>query len=281
MRGVQAAVALRRQRSRREERKRRAHQLLAGERDAAALYRRRLRRGGAGAGTGALAQHSLRHHALHIGLVFLFIGFLMVITAMIPGTWRRMRGVQAAVALRRQRSRREERKRRLTNSSLESVTPRPSTGDGFVEEEPAPAPARSRSILFGITLFHIGLVFLFIGFLMVITAMIPGYMEKAEAYDLVGTGTFFVVLGGVLTLVNRVISRREEDSLQEYVSGRLARSRSGGRLMRDTEASLAAEAALAGIAEETVGLGKDSSGDSQAALLGVAEPRDYTAKARG
>ncbi|KAF0311641.1 hypothetical protein FJT64_017584 [Amphibalanus amphitrite] len=117
-----------------------------------------------------------------------------------------MRGVQAAVALRRQRSRREERQRRLTNSSLDSATPRTSLSETHFET-PAPSePSKSRSILFGITLFHIGLVLLFIGFLLVITAMIPRYSSGAKAYDLAGTGTFFVVLGGVMTLLNRVIS---------------------------------------------------------------------------
>ena len=148
-----------------------------------------------------------------------------------------MRGVQAAVALRRQRSRREERQRRLTNSSLDSVTPRTSVGEDHFEPSHA-EPSKSRSILFGITLFHIGLVLLFIGFLLVITAMIPRYSSGAKAYDLAGTGTFFVVLGGVLTLINRVISRREDDSLEQYVSGRLARSKSGGRLVRDSDSGL-------------------------------------------
>ncbi|XP_043211843.1 uncharacterized protein LOC122376179 [Amphibalanus amphitrite] len=149
-----------------------------------------------------------------------------------------MRGVQAAVALRRQRSRREERQRRLTNSSLDSATPRTSLSETHFET-PAPSePSKSRSILFGITLFHIGLVLLFIGFLLVITAMIPRYSSGAKAYDLAGTGTFFVVLGGVMTLLNRVISRREDDSLEKYVSGRLARSKSGGRLVRDSDSGL-------------------------------------------
>ncbi|XP_037094186.1 uncharacterized protein LOC119114068 [Pollicipes pollicipes] len=142
-----------------------------------------------------------------------------------------MRGVQGA-ALRRQRSRLEAQQRRGTSLSLEGATEqlrRPSTQ----------SLAQPSGLIWGITLFHIGLVFLVIGFLMVITAMIPGYMEKAEAYDLVGTGTFFVVLGGVLTLINRVITRREEDSLGKYVTGRLARSRSGGRLAKDANGARA------------------------------------------
>ena len=142
-----------------------------------------------------------------------------------------MRGVQGA-ALQRQRSRLEAQ-RRGTGSSLQ-----------VDREESRPITQRLTapgSILFGITLFHIGLVFLIIGFLMVITAMIPGYMESDEARDLVGTGSFFVCFGGALTLLNRILTKREEDSLGEYVSSRLARSKSGGRLVRDAESGLTPE----------------------------------------
>ena len=210
-----------------------------------------------------------------------------------------MRGVQAAVALRRQRSRHEERQRRLTNSSIDSITPRTSTADAHYEPPP-PAQGKSRSILFGISLFHIGLVFLFVGFLLVITGMIPRYSSGAKGYDLAGTGTFFVVIGGVLTLLNRVISRREDDSLEKYVSGRLARSKSGGRLVRDcdsgltpdvhrrghrrasrtprsprspggasTPASLDAEAALTEIPEETATVAAESPGGNGEVTLTI------------
>ena len=141
-----------------------------------------------------------------------------------------MRGVQGA-ALRRQRSRLDAQRRGTSGSLAEAGEVRRAT-------ERLTAPG---SILFGITLFHIGLVFLFIGFLMVITAMIPGYIESDKARDVVGTGSFFVCFGGALTLLNRILSKREEDSLSEYVSTRLARSKSGGRLVRDAESGLTPE----------------------------------------
>ncbi|XP_043243921.1 uncharacterized protein LOC122392742 [Amphibalanus amphitrite] len=139
-----------------------------------------------------------------------------------------MRGVQGA-ALRRQRSR-EAAQRRGTSGSL--VDP----GETRTITERITAPG---SILFGITLFHIGLVFLIIGFLIIITAMIPGsYVESGGSSDMIGTGSFFVCFGGALTLLNRILTKREEDSLGEYVSSRLARSKSGGRLVRDAESGL-------------------------------------------
>lgn len=53
--------------------------------------------------------------------------------------------------------------------------------------------------------------------------------------DLVATGLFAVVLGIFLIVLNCLISKREEDDLEEYVQRQLTRSRSGHRLERDLE----------------------------------------------
>lgn len=53
--------------------------------------------------------------------------------------------------------------------------------------------------------------------------------------DLVATGLFAVVLGIFLIVLNCLISKREEDDLEEYVQRQLTRSRSGHRLERDVE----------------------------------------------
>lgn len=53
--------------------------------------------------------------------------------------------------------------------------------------------------------------------------------------ELVATGLFAVVLGIFLIILNCLISKREEDDLEEYVQRQLTRSRSGHRLERDLE----------------------------------------------
>lgn len=49
------------------------------------------------------------------------------------------------------------------------------------------------------------------------------------------TGLFAVILGIFLIVLNCLISKREEDDLEEYVQRQLTRSRSGHRLERDLE----------------------------------------------
>lgn len=51
--------------------------------------------------------------------------------------------------------------------------------------------------------------------------------------ELVCTGLFAVGLGVFLIVLNGLISKREEDDLEEYVQRQLTRSRSGHRLERD------------------------------------------------
>lgn len=52
---------------------------------------------------------------------------------------------------------------------------------------------------------------------------------------MVATGLFAVILGAFLLILNCLISKREEDDLEEYVQRQLTRSRSGHRLERDLE----------------------------------------------
>lgn len=52
---------------------------------------------------------------------------------------------------------------------------------------------------------------------------------------MVATGLFAVILGIFLIVLNCLISKREEDDLEEYVQRQLTRSRSGHRLERDLE----------------------------------------------
>lgn len=59
--------------------------------------------------------------------------------------------------------------------------------------------------------------------------------ENSWWNELVATGLFAVILGIFLLVLNCLISKREEDDLEEYVQRQLTRSRSGHRLERDLE----------------------------------------------
>ncbi|XP_066965275.1 uncharacterized protein [Macrobrachium rosenbergii] len=154
----------------------------------------------------------------------------------------KMQAVQSALAIRRQRSRREDKKRakerRASGASLS--TPRPSVvsldGRVYFNEE------RENKRLFGqVTMFHVGSVFILIGLMLTFTSLVPGYVKSTtpeRRSDLLGTGCFFVFLGGVLTTISRFVSNNEEKELNQYIKGRLSRSKSGHRLVRDAESGL-------------------------------------------
>ena len=153
-----------------------------------------------------------------------------------------MQAVQSALAIRRQRSRREDQRRakerRASGASLS--TPRPSvvTLDGrvyFNEER------ENKRLLGQVTMFHVGSVFIVIGLMLTITSLVPGYVRSTtpeRRNDLLGTGCFCVFVGGVLTTISRFVSNNEEKELNKYIKGRLSRSKSGHRLVRDAESGL-------------------------------------------
>ncbi|MCL4155419.1 UNVERIFIED_CONTAM: hypothetical protein GTU68_066426 [Idotea baltica] len=151
-----------------------------------------------------------------------------------------MQAVQSALAVRRQRSRREEvRKAKQRRESSASVlsTPRHSVVsiDGSVYFDDT---KESKRVLSYVTMFHVGGVLILIGLMLVITSLMPSYVKSTSAErrnDLLGTGSFFVILGGLLTTISRFISNHEEKELNDYIQGQLARSKSGHRLVRHAE----------------------------------------------
>jgi len=86
-----------------------------------------------------------------------------------------------------------------------------------------------------LTAFHIGVVFILLGFLMVFLAMITNSMVDGDWSHLLGIGVTFIIVGLIMVMVNRIITAREEEELAKYVSQRLARTRSGYQLGRDLE----------------------------------------------
>ena len=160
-----------------------------------------------------------------------------------------MHAVQSAMAVRREREKREQRRQSQIRRSS-SKSPRASdashasadqhAGHPAVPEEPEKAPNPAESSL---TAFHLGVVFILLGFLMVFSAMITNSMMQNNNNwsSLLGVGVTFIIVGLIMVMVNRIISAREEEELAKYVSQKLARTRSGYQIgSRDVEAAASA-----------------------------------------
>jgi hypothetical protein len=89
---------------------------------------------------------------------------------------------------------------------------------------------------------HIGVVFLVLGAFLLVSGLLPGDLSQWSSESLGGwlnelviTGAFALAIGTFLIILNKIISKREDDDLNEYVQRQLTRSRSGHRLVRDVE----------------------------------------------
>lgn len=90
-----------------------------------------------------------------------------------------------------------------------------------------------------IGMLHIGICFLALGLFFIGSGLLPDDMMAWRTTglfnELVCTGLFVAALGILLIVLNRVMTKKEEDDLNEYVQRQLTRSRSGHRLERDVE----------------------------------------------
>ncbi|XP_077262235.1 uncharacterized protein LOC143897428 [Temnothorax americanus] len=167
-------------------------------------------------------------------------------------------GLHSALAIKRQRMRRDEqrraRERRYSAQSGESglTSPRASTGSlnhhGRHHKSAHPGGRASgqamldTKVVTSIGMLHIGVVFLVLGGFLLVSGLLPGDLAhwgtKSSGgwwNELVAVGLFAIIVGVFLIVLNRVIAKKEEDDLEEYVQRQLTRSRSGHRLERDVE----------------------------------------------
>lgn len=152
-----------------------------------------------------------------------------------------MHAIQGAMAIRRERQKREHRRQSQIrrSSSKAGRSPRDSQVSDVLDDLHAePEPPKGPKTESGLTAFHLGVVFILLGFLMVFSAMITNSMVEGDWSRLLGVGVTFIMVGLIMVMVNRIITTREEEELAKYVSGRLARSRSGYHIgNRDLEAA--------------------------------------------
>ncbi|KAK7863229.1 hypothetical protein R5R35_001443 [Gryllus longicercus] len=169
-------------------------------------------------------------------------------------------GLHSALAIKRQRKRRDEQKRarerRYSTQSTESGLTSPHNSMGSLAEHrsrgagrggagrgKAPGDAVGSKVVTSVGMLHIGVVFLVLGAFLLVSGLLPedvnswGSSITAGGWfnELVVTGAFAFAIGVFLIILNRIISRREEEDLNEYVQRQLTRSRSGHRLIRDVE----------------------------------------------
>ncbi|CAH1377465.1 hypothetical protein MTP99_018858 [Tenebrio molitor] len=150
-------------------------------------------------------------------------------------------GLHSAMAIKRQRRLREQAKRRALERErrLSSRTSSMDSMDHLATKKvPNDAPPDHR-LATSIGMLHIGVCFLVFGLFLIGSGLLPDDMVTWRGggvwNELVATGIFVAALGIILIAINRVMSRREEEDLNEYVSRQLTRSRSGHRLERDVE----------------------------------------------
>ncbi|XP_034939892.1 uncharacterized protein [Chelonus insularis] len=165
-------------------------------------------------------------------------------------------GLHSALAIKRQRKRRDEqrraRERRYSTQSGESglTSPRASTGSLDRHRHPHKAQPHHAAgqgmldskVVTSIGMLHIGVVFLVLGGFLLGSGLLPGDLANWSSKssggwwnELVATGLFAVLVGIFLIVLNRIIAKKEENDLEEYVQRQLTRSRSGHRLERDVE----------------------------------------------
>ncbi|XP_015116490.1 uncharacterized protein LOC107040776 [Diachasma alloeum] len=166
-------------------------------------------------------------------------------------------GLHSALAIKRQRNRRDEqrraRERRYSAQSGESGLTSPRASQGSLDHHHRHHHATSThraagqgmldsKVVTSIGMLHIGVVFLVLGGFLLGSGLLPGDLSNWSFKgtggwwnELVVTGLFAVAVGIFLIILNRVIAKKEEDDLEEYVQRQLTRSRSGHRLERDVE----------------------------------------------
>ncbi|XP_076759244.1 uncharacterized protein LOC143428340 isoform X1 [Xylocopa sonorina] len=166
-------------------------------------------------------------------------------------------GLHSALAIKRQRKRRDEqrraRERRYSAQSGESglTSPRASTGsldhhprhlkNGHTNRSAGHGMLDSK-VVTSVGMLHIGVVFLVLGAFLLMSGLLPGDLAqwgtKASGgwwNELVAIGLFGIFIGIFLIVLNKVIAKKEEQDLEEYVQRQLTRSKSGHRLERDAE----------------------------------------------
>ncbi len=142
-----------------------------------------------------------------------------------------MHAIQGAMAVRRERQKRQQRRlsKQQHQTGKRSSSPMPPQTPETPAVDLTPPKAEG-----SLTAFHLGVVFILLGFLLVFSSMVQADWSSR----LLGVGTTLILVGLIMVMVNRIITQREEEELAKYVRHRLARTRSGHAISSDPEDGL-------------------------------------------
>lgn len=161
-------------------------------------------------------------------------------------------GLHSALAIKRQRKRRDEqqraKERRYSSQSGESglTSPRISTTSldqnvrrhyrNYSHEIRRSVDSQISGVL------HIGIVFLVLGVFLLLSGFLQNDLVSWRNFkwkkiwnELLAIGLFFLCFGIFLLIINRIMTKKEEKDLEKYVQCQLTRSKSGHRLEVDSE----------------------------------------------
>lgn len=168
-------------------------------------------------------------------------------------------GLHSALAIKRQRKRREEMKkikeRRYSSQSTESGLEgshsscnSPGSFGGSTDrlrvsrrQHKVVAPGLDDTkVVSNIGMLHVGIVFLVLGMFLIGSGIIPDDVSPWSGSlnwwnELVFSGIAAMLIGLFLIILNHYLSKKEEDELSRYVERQLTRSKSGKRLIKDEE----------------------------------------------
>ncbi|KAJ8923131.1 hypothetical protein NQ315_001684 [Exocentrus adspersus] len=136
--------------------------------------------------------------------------------------------------LREQAAKKRAAERRLSSrtNSMDSMEHLPSHANTYN------AP-RDHTLATSIGMLHLGVCFIALGLFLIGSGLLPDDLMTWRSggwwNEMVVTGIFVTIFGLFFIVLNRIISKREEVELQDYVARQLTRSRSGHRLERDVE----------------------------------------------
>ncbi|XP_022916546.1 uncharacterized protein [Onthophagus taurus] len=149
-------------------------------------------------------------------------------------------GLHSAMAIKRQRRQREQAAKKRRERRLSSRTSSTNSIDRdhpmFRKQSIVP---KESTLATSIGMLHLGVCFLVLGLFLIGSGLLPDDMVTWRGggwwNELVATGIFVAALGVFLIILNRVVSKHEEENLNEYVKSQLTRSKSGHRLEQDLE----------------------------------------------
>ncbi|XP_011502542.1 PREDICTED: uncharacterized protein LOC105365943 isoform X2 [Ceratosolen solmsi marchali] len=166
-------------------------------------------------------------------------------------------GLHSALAIKRQRKRRDEQRRaeerRYSSQSGESGLTSPKESIALFDksihqhrkinsQQYSTQGMVHSKVITSIGMLHIAVVFLVLGTFLLISGIFPSNITSRKIKEpeiwwneLTIVGIFLIIAGCFFIILNRVIVKREENNLETYVQRQLMRSKSGHTLERDLE----------------------------------------------